>query len=621
MLCGLYLPSHIIASSPEEFIIAKSGVVYNPINLVVSNILFFSGLCFVWPLCIYKMFSCKVRSVMTSVFFVVFVCSIFNALLLNNNYGNPNIQFNNLNVEEVFVKEKFLILGFCFVFIFSVLLLCVKMVRKRIPVILFVILVVQIFIGGTKINKINRSFVSYKNETFSEVNKVVDDNNNIIPQINLSKTQKNVVVLFIDRAIPSIIPYILKEFPNLKNEFSGFTSYQNCIGFGTSTNVAIPAMLGGYDYTPLEVSKRPGLLGQKHLEAIKLMPRLFADAGYNVTVLDVPYANFKYTSEGFDPQVFDDIEGIKAVNISEDVYAKLKNDFNIRELDYGYYQKCIREFNLMQVFFPGLRSRFYNKGNYYFVKSFKPSDVLAKFPRSNLNGFAELYYLKDLTILDSKKPTFTVLTNMLAHSDGLYKLYGKDYTSLYESDGLKEDAYEFGSEYERTSYHSNACALNLLGKWFEYLKKNGCYDNTRIIVVSDHGYGVNYPPFTRPEFADLPWDSRRTFYNPILIVKDFNATGELKLDYDKFTTNAEVLNHCIKGLGMPNVNPFTGNSFKKDTDYQYFDITVNRQDGPTMAPEVWAGFTNWNVSSFAYGIRVKKSVFDPENWSDYEYDK
>ena len=36
-------------------------------------------------------------------------------------------------------------------------------------------------------------------------------------------------------------------------------------------------------------------------------------------------------------------------------------------------------------------------------------------------------------------------------------------------------------------YHANAAALLRLGEWFDWMREQGVYDNTRIIIVSDHG--------------------------------------------------------------------------------------------------------------------------------------
>ena len=40
---------------------------------------------------------------------------------------------------------------------------------------------------------------------------------------------------------------------------------------------------------------------------------------------------------------------------------------------------------------------------------------------------------------------------------------------------------------KEAAYHINAAAIKRLSEWFEYLKLNDIYNNTRIILVSDHG--------------------------------------------------------------------------------------------------------------------------------------
>ena len=98
----------------------------------------------------------------------------------------------------------------------------------------------------------------------------------------------------LDRAMGAYIPYIFNEKPELKEQFSGFTYYSNAVSFGMSTNIAIPALLGGYEYTPWELNKRDSeTLVSKHNEALKVMPVLFDQNGYEVTVFDPTYANYQ----------------------------------------------------------------------------------------------------------------------------------------------------------------------------------------------------------------------------------------------------------------------------------------------------------------------------------------
>lgn len=44
------------------------------------------------------------------------------------------------------------------------------------------------------------------------------------------------------------------------------------------------------------------------------------------------------------------------------------------------------------------------------------------------------------------------------------------------------------TELQVTHYQSNMAALLQLGEWFDYLRDNGVYDNTRIILVADHAF-------------------------------------------------------------------------------------------------------------------------------------
>ena len=51
-----------------------------------------------------------------------------------------------------------------------------------------------------------------------------------------------------------------------------------------------PALFGGYEYTPVEMNRRDDeLMVDKQNEALKVMPVLFAQNGYQVIVCDPPY--------------------------------------------------------------------------------------------------------------------------------------------------------------------------------------------------------------------------------------------------------------------------------------------------------------------------------------------
>jgi arylsulfatase A-like enzyme len=91
----------------------------------------------------------------------------------------------------------------------------------------------------------------------------------------------------------------------------------------------------------------------------------------------------------------------------------------------------------------------------------------------------------------------------------------------------------------------------MLGKWIDFLKENDKYDNTRIIIVSDHGVDLN------SKFQDnivLLNNKRVQAYAALLLVKDFNSHGFLSID-DMFMTNADIPIIALEDIVKNPVNP------------------------------------------------------------------
>ena len=158
------------------------------------------------------------------------------------------------------------------------------------------------------------------------------------------------------------------------------------------------------------------------------------------------------------------------------------------------------------------------------------------------------------------------------------------------------------SEYQISHYHCNMAAFIQLGQWFDYLRSEGVYDNTRIIIVSDHGRDLQIFDSSTEAMLD------KDFYMPMLLVKDFNAEGFTTSR--EFMTNADVPALSMEGLIEDPVNPFTGNPVdtagKEGTQYvilsDQWDITEN--NGNQFTESRWAA--------------VSEDIWNKENWEIYE---
>ena len=212
-----------------------------------------------------------------------------------------------------------------------------------------------------------------------------------------------------------------------------------------------------------------------------------------------------------------------------------------------------------------------------------------------LEAYGFLSDLPGITVVDDNSDnTFLMLTNKTAHSPCLLQepdyvpsyivdntAYDVDMTSRYTVNGKTIQMNDLMQVYH---YHVNMAAFLKLGEWFDYLRENGVYDNTRIILVADHGYSTEYYKLTcnRKNMAGLL---------PLLMVKDFNAKG-FTVSED-FMTNADTPTLATKGIIKDPVNPFTGNPIdsKMKTGPQKVFVSDNyltsENNGYTFIKDSW----------------------------------
>ncbi len=426
---------------------------------------------------------------------------------------------------------------------------------------------------------------------------------NIEPIIPLSREGKNVMVIMLDRAISGYIPYIFNEKRELLDEFSGFTYFPNTTSFGPFTNFGVLGLFGGYEYTPKAMNERKDKrLADKHDEALKLMPIIFSENGYEVTVCDPPYAGYKWVS---DLSIYDDCPGVKAIK----TMGKYMADFALESVDnIDAYQKrsffCYGLFKTVPVF---LQELAYDSGRYYSTNT--DDNVLN---RAFVNSYSVLTNLERLTEVNADdKNTFLILVNDATHEP--VELQEPEYVptnyvdnSSFEK-GFREDGrgnrITFDTEDQIAHYHANMASMIQLGKWFNYLKHENIYDNTRIVIVSDHGRGIQ-------QFKNLIMDDKLDVGRvaALLMFKDFNAGGTGNTS-DEFMTVADTPYLAMEGIIDKPLNPFTGTeitSEEKNLHDQWVTTSSNL--------DVEANNGNVFDTSDGYWYTVHDDIYKKENW-------
>lgn len=560
LLTGLFIPSKLINASPEEFIDLSYYV--NPIQYIVYSFSLALGTFVIWFNIYYYFMKDNIRKIMSILIYALCFICLVNYLFFGTNLGT----ISNTLVYDEGINYSLLETILNIFAAIIVLVIVITLYMKKYQILKYLtISVCCVFVVLSSINGININNVSKQVYKMNQENNLIDN----MPEFNFSKNGKNVIVLMLDRAIGSYLPYIMEEKPELQEQFKGFTYYPNTISFGAHTNFSTPSLFGGYEYTPIELNKRDTeLLEDKHNEALLMMPRLFSDNGFNVKVCDPPYAGYK---EIPDLSIYDGYDNI-------DAYIT-KNLFFMNTYLPEILKRNLFCFTLTKSSLLPLQSFLYNKGRY--LKAENQEGISAD-SIGYMRDYSVLQNLINITsISNNDKNNVLLLQNSCTHDN----IIGKDNITNYgKSVGLILDGFN-----SQSHYYVNVKTLLELGKWFDYLRDNDVYDNTRIIICSDHSFDLGlYPDLV---IADNQ-DEDLMIYNPLLMVKDFNS--DTYSTDESFMTLADIPYLAINEIIDNPINPFTNKAIIKEdkNDKKYYIIDSNEynisvNNGYAFLPSKW----------------------------------
>lgn len=592
LLLGVLIPSSVIASSPAEFI--NFTEYRNPFLFLIYSTCYAIGFCLVWMGIVRHMLPENAKQVLSLLLWVISGICLLNYLCFGRNLGilSPLLVFET----GVHFSKNAMIINFAALLGLSIVLI-VLFRFKRTVLLLYIVLI--LCISSISVYQIYKGQNILKEMAYI---KDVPRNTKIEPIIHLSRHGKNVIVFMLDRAISGYVPYLLEEKPILRKQFAGFTYYPNTLSFGFFTNFGAPPIFGGYEYTPMEMNKRSTeLLADKHNESLKMLPVLFGQNGYTVTVCDPPYAGYNWIP---DLSIFDDCPNTKAYILSG-IIKDENLETNMKEKPLYKNERNFFCYSIFKALPLVVSTVFYDHGD-YLSKDKNISENLS-FLFSN---YSVLTLLPNLTKISNSKGTFLSIQNATPHSPEILQL--PDYTlkENINNTGYKTAAdghIKMDNKLQIAHYHVNMATFLQLGRWFDFMRENGVYDNTRIILVADHGRDLGQFDYM---LIKQPWVDVQ-ICNPLLMVKDFGAK-DFKISND-FMTNADVPILATNDIFNNPINPFTKKiiSNKEKTQHPQIITTANKWD-----------ITKNNGTTFDTGnlpyLSVHDDIFNPDNWEKVE---
>lgn len=602
LLIGAVIPSAVISASPQEFVIIQ--YFQQPIWYIVYAFAVAVGFFIIWFGVFYWLAPINYKIKFEFMVWAICGISIVDYMFFGKNLG---VLTNTLQYENgLFFSLKQKVFNIIIILVILTILYVIwRKIRAYITEIVSVLIIALVCMVGLNIIDIQKNIA--KSSGF----RIADTNEKIFC---LSKNGKNVVIIMLDRAVGYFIPYFFNEKPFLKEQYRGFTYYPNMVSYAPCTNIGTPGLFGGYEYIPEEMNKRnEEPLSKKHNEALSVMPALFSSNNYDVTLCDLPYANYQWIP---DMSIFKDFPNTKTY-ITSGMYGSTLNMSKYKDtLDIiSSNQRNFYCFSLVKCMPLFLQKYWYDNGNYNSLNSMNSNQKITSLAtalgtrKSFLEKYNVLAKLPDMTSFKEEGNTASIFVNETTHESCMLKLpeyiparrvdnrvYEKEHSNRFVLNG---ESLLMNNTNRVVHYQTNMAAILQLGKWFDFLRKNQVYDNTKIIIVSDHGWKNGYD---KNKISDTKFDA--SWFYALLMVKDFHS-NEFKIS-NELMTNADVPGLAFKDLIDKPINPFTGklieSNKKKERIYLFgshkWDIRKN--NGTVFQADSW--------------YSVETDVHDMKNW-------
>jgi len=489
------------------------------------------------------------KNIISSFIVISVFLFLMNTFVFTGNYGEMD-QFQFLKKLDITSISKILNVISSLVLISALLYLVIKgKIKPLINLMMFIsasLLLLFIF--------------DAHNFTKRETLEKNDKYNNI----ELSKNGKNIIILMHDRFIGSYINEILEYSPELKKQLDGFTWYPKCLSPASTTLGGVPAIMGGYEYAIQNFnSTRTDIpIAEKINESARILPYNFNRIGYNTQICH--HASFyKFKNKKF-------IEDTKMSSLRGKFTDRWFKENNIKNFVSNPINSLLR-FSLFRISSPIFRKYIYDKGNWHLTAKIKQNASSgffyfrqgdAKMRKTLIDRWTVLRYLPEISAIDTQsRGTFIFMHDHTSH-----EIWGMNSSGEPQTDnGIIKYLYDIykklggGNGNGAKCFYTDTAVLKLLPRWIDWMKKNGIYDNTRIILVSDHGMSkITYPMFNRQTIhgTDNPNWGRGGVFQTLLMVKDFNSHGIIKTDLTPMTV-CDVPYLATKNI-IKAINPYTG---------------------------------------------------------------
>ncbi len=394
--------------------------------------------------------------------------------------------------------------------------------------------------------------------------------------MGFAKDQPNVVIVMLDAFTGGHMKEIAAEASDVARRLEGFVWYSDAMAYGNSTISSVATILGGEAASPLALNA-----GERVLLSDKI------NAQYAQTIAALPPVTDVAVNER---------SWLEAPRLEKHLAAagwQGKNPLAVRYFGESYYNRWVKEtgastgtdesdgFLLAVSLFKSVpwsgKNLVYRDGRWIEALATNQAETLLS---RALHDWAFLSLLPEISNSRAEAPTLKFIDLEITHRPWFMDLGDcrpvKHPKRRVRTDGVEE-----------SHLASEICALKKLADWFDWMKAEGVYDNTTVVLVSDHsagdssqmtaGLGRLYETIGRPD--------------ALLLVKPAGPAQE-KLREDKAAVRISNVAGWLRG--RPFGEPATLRRYVQakpvGTEYRVTQVFENR--GPIVDPASWRETTD-----------------------------
>ncbi len=554
LLIFIVHPLIVYSSFPSEFSFTTGTLILENFKILGISIVAFT--------IIYLLFYTKLLKINLTAFVTALaVLFLFNCFIFPIDVGTLQLGFfekaEGLNQESwIYFAESF-VFGFLYLFFRKNLLTKVKLFRT-VAIVLLIVLVAQGLNSTIKVDYDEKQMAD------NQIEYIPKNQTEYIP---FSKTEQNVIVFVADMFLGHYIFDLLESIPELENKLDGFTYYPNTLAVSSITSTSMPAMFAGINYNINELNKdTEHTMSQKFDKTFNLFKDKIKSKGYNLVSNDIIYSSIKPTDFDFYLPRWD--------KHWEKYYNKSYDESRDLYLDILWQNALF--YSVPNMF----KKHIYENGNWLVQQRKKGQNFM----------FSYLAFVNSLP----------KISKVVDDSKGSFMFYHCEVTH-FPWHVLDKDA----NVCKATAMENQKWFIEQFINWINWMKEAGVYDNTKIVLISDHSYVMaleqvkKYGSKHKWNGGDKLDAVRFWQLSSLMLVKDFKSRGELKTDW-RLMSNADMSDIALndssimrKPIDTMRVVPAFVTDFVPQLEFENNIKTLNK-------------------------FNVQGNMYNPDNWLPFE---